>query len=159
MGSQPTPISAGTRPGYATSLAPREWALLVRVPPRVLAAVLAVPFEPPPVSAGLAGLAIIASASTSRVNDLTREVAAAIFASVEAPDDFAPAHVVDEIARAECLAAGRVLAHRVPTADAAQYRHWVGRIGAAALASGVPDDPIGASQARLLDECERALAG
>jgi hypothetical protein len=33
------------------------------------------------------------------------------------------------------------------------------RIGVAALATAVPDDPIGAAQARLLDEFGRALAG
>jgi hypothetical protein len=155
MWSRPTSASAGLRPGYATSLAGGDWTLLVRLPPRVLAAVLAVPAEPPPVGAGLAGLAAIASGRSCPGAALVREVATAIFASDEPPEDVDADRPFD---RAECVGAGHVLAHRVPAGDAEEYRRWVRRIGAAALA-GIPDDPIGAAQQRLLDECERALAG
>ena len=55
--------------------------------------------------------------------------------------------------------AGYVLAHRVPSGDAEEYRRWLRRIGVAALASAEPVDPIGAAPIRLLDEYGRALAG
>jgi hypothetical protein len=159
MWSQPAFTSAGTGPDFATSLASRDWALLVRLPPRVLAAVLAVPVDPPPVSAGLAGLAAIASAraSTHPGGSLAREVAIAIFASDEPPRP--PEFPVQEVVCAECAGAGHVLAQRVPANEAEEYRNWVRRIGVAALATAVHDDPIGAAQLRLLDECGRALAG
>jgi hypothetical protein len=160
MWSQPTPTSAGVRPGFARSLATRDWGLLVRLPPRVLAAVLAVPLDPPPVSAGIAGLAVIAQARSARraAAALVREVAVAIFASEESPSGYGFPY--DDVVRAECADAGHVLAQRVPTAEAERYRCWVLRIGEAALdGTPIPDDPIGASQARLLAECEQALAG
>ncbi len=151
MWSQPTPTNAGFRPGFATSLAPGDWALLVRLPSRVLAAVLAVPVEPPPVSAGLAGLATIAQARAAPVG-LVREVATAIFATVEPPPGTG-CSVQDE-----CVRAGFVLAQRVPSADAEAYRAWVRRVGAAAIEQ-VAEDPVGAYQESLLDDYERALAG
>jgi hypothetical protein len=160
MWSQPVPLSAGIRPGFATSLAGRDWALLVRLPARVLAAVLAVPLDPPPVSAALAGLAAIAHGRSARPASasLVREVATAIFACDEPPDG--SGHPLHDLVRAECDRAGHVLAQRVPTAEAQRYRRWVRQVGEAALGGPpVPDDPIGASQMRLLDECERALAG
>jgi hypothetical protein len=150
MWSQPTPTNAGFRPGFATSLAPGDWALLVRLPSRVLAAVLAVPVDPPLVSAGLAGLATIAQARATPVG-LVREVATAIFASAEPPDG--PGHPV----RDECVRAGFVLAQRVPSSDAEAYRAWVRRIGEAAVDTAA-GDPVGASQLALLDDCGRALA-
>ena len=155
MGSQPTSTSAGIRPGYATSLAGRNWPLLVRLPSRVLAAVLAERAEPPPVSAVLAGIAEIAAARSN--GGLTREVAAAIFASDDPCEGPGPPR--PDTVRAECAGAGYVLAHRVPSGDAEEYRRWVRRIGVAALATAEPVDPIGAAPARLLDECGRALAG
>ena len=154
--SQPTSTSAGIRPGYATSLAARDWSLLVRLPPRVLAAVLDVRLEPPAVRAGLAGLAEIAAARST--SGLAREVAAAIFASEDDPTH-GPEPPRADVVRAECAGAGYVLAHRVPSVDAEEYRRWVRRIGVAALASAEPVDPIGAAPVRLLDECGRALAG
>jgi hypothetical protein len=159
MGSQPTSTSAGVRPGYATSLVARDWSLLVRLPSRVLATVLAARTEPPPVSAGLAGLAEIAAArhAAGPAVGLTREVATAIFASDDPCEGPEPPH--PEVVRAECAGAGYVLAHRVPTGDAEEYRRWVRRIGVAALASAEPVDPIGAAPVRLLAECERELAG
>jgi hypothetical protein len=150
MWSQPTPTNAGFRPGFAASLVPGDWALLVRLPSRVLAAVLAVPVDPPLVSAGLAGLATIAQARAMPAG-LVREVATAIFASAEPPDD--PGYPV----RDECVRAGFVLAQRVPSADAEAYRAWVRRIGEAGV-DPVPGDPVCASQMDLLDECQRALA-
>jgi hypothetical protein len=155
MRSQPTSTSAGIRPGYAASLAGRDWSLLVRLPSRVLAAVLAERGEPPAVSAVLAGLAEIAAAR-SRAG-LTHAVAAAIFASDDPCDGPGPPRC--DAVRAECVRAGYVLAHRVPSGDAEEYRRWVRRIGVAALATAEPVDPIGAAPVRLLDECERALAG
>jgi hypothetical protein len=150
MWSQSTPTNAGFRPGFATSLAPGDWALLVRLPSRILAAVLAVPLDPPPVSAGLAGLATIAQARTAPPG-LVREVATAIFASVEPPR--CPDRPVED----ECVRAGFVLAQRVPSAEAEAYRAWVRRVGEAAV-DPLADDPACALQACLLDECDRALA-
>jgi hypothetical protein len=155
MWSQPIPTSAGFRPGFSTSLAPCDWALLVRLPSRVLAAVLTVPVDQPQVSAGLAGLATIAQARSAPVA-LVREVATAIFASAEPPED--PGYPCGEVVRTECTRAGFVLAQRVPSADAEAYRHWVRCIGDAAVEAAA-DDPTGASQVRLLDEYGRALAG
>jgi hypothetical protein len=159
MGSQPTSTSAGVRPGYAASLAARDWSLLVRLPSRVLAAVLAARTEPPTMGAALAGLAEIAAArSPSRAGAaLTREVATTIFASDDPPDGPEPPR--PDAVRVECAVAGYVLAHRVPSGDAEEYRRWVRRIGVAALASAEPVDPIGAAPVRLLDEYGRALAG
>jgi hypothetical protein len=159
MGSQPTSTSAGVRPGYATSLAARDWSLLVRLPSRVLAAVLDARAEPPEVGAGLAGLAAIAAArsATGSADGLTREVATAIFASDDPVDGPEPPR--PDAVRAECVVAGYVLAHRVASGDAEAYRRWMRRIGVAALASAEPVDPIGAAPVRLLDECGRALAG
>jgi hypothetical protein len=159
MGSQPTSTSAGVRPGYATSLTARDWSLLVRLPSRVLATVLAARAEPAPMSAALAGLAEIATArhGAGSAVGLIREVAAAIFASddpCEGPELPHP-----DVVRAECAHAGYVLNQRVPAGDAEQYRRWVRRIGVAALASAEPVDPIGAAPVHLLAECERALAG
>ncbi|GAA0959890.1 hypothetical protein [Virgisporangium aurantiacum] len=151
MWSQPTPTNAGFRLGFATSLAPGDWALLVRLPSRVLAAVLAVPIDPPPVSAGLAGLATIAHARVAPAG-LVREVATAIFATVEPPAD--TGYCVQD----ECVRAGFVLAQRVPSAEAEAYRAWVRRVGEAA-AEPMADDPVGTSQACLLDDFEQALAG
>jgi hypothetical protein len=173
MGSQPTYTNAGIRPRYVASLAAADWSLLVRLPSRVLAAVIAVrtdaahtapadlaePAEPSAISAVLAGLAAIAAARSAghpRAG-LIREVAAAIFASddpAEGPDLPRP-----DLVRAECVRAGYVLAQRIPAGDAEEYRRWVRRIGVAALAPTEPVDPIGAAPVRLLDECERALAG
>jgi hypothetical protein len=150
MWSQPTPTNAGFRPGFATSLVPTDWALLVRLPPRVLAAVLAVPIDPPPVSAGLAGLATIAQARSSAAV-LVREVAVAIFASAEPPGE-SGYPVADE-----CVRAGFVLAQRVPSAEAEAYRHWVRRIGEAAVDT-VFGEPASASQLSLLDDYDRALS-
>jgi hypothetical protein len=159
MGSQPTSTSAGVRPGYATSLATRDWSLLVRLPSRVLAAVLGERAEPPAVSAGLAGLARIAAArsATGSASGLTREVATAIFATDDPADAAEPPR--PDAVRAECVEAGYVLAHRVASGDAEAYRRWVRRIGIAALARAEPVDPIGTAPVRLLDECGRALAG
>jgi hypothetical protein len=186
MGSQPTYTRAGIRPKYATSLAGPAWSLLVRLPSRVLAAVIAVRAESgwiersapddaerPTVSAALAGIAAIAAARSADPPGcrLTSEVASAIFASDDASDG--PDLPRPERIRAECADAGYVLAQRVPSGDAGEYRRWVRRIGIAALAVpelAVPDpyadlatadlvDPIGAAPVRLLDECERALAG
>ena len=151
MWSQPTPTSAGFRPGFATSLAPADWMLLVRLPSRILAAVLAVPLDAPPVSAGLAGLATIAQARAAP-SVLVRQVATAIFASTGPPRD--SGFPVQE----ECVRAGFVLAQRVPSAEAEAYRAWVRRVGDAVVGP-VGDDPVAASQAFLLDEYEQALAG
>jgi hypothetical protein len=151
MWSQPTPTNAGFRPGFATSLAPGDWVLLVRLPSRVLAAVLAVPVDPPPVSAGLAGLATIAQARAAPAG-LVREVATAIFASVGPPADSGCS------VHTECVRAGFVLAQRVPSAEAVAYRAWVRRVGAAAVEL-MADEPSCASQESLLDDYERALAG
>jgi hypothetical protein len=150
MWSQPTPTNARFRPGFATSLAPRDWALLVRLPSRVLAAVLAVPVDPPPVSAGLAGLATIAQARAAPAG-LVREVATAIFATAEPPAD--TGYCVQD----ECVRAGFVLAQRVPSAQAEAYRAWVRRVGEAAI-DPMADDPVGTSQVCLLDDYARALA-
>jgi hypothetical protein len=151
--------SAGPRPGYAASLMGRDWTLLVRLPPRVLGAVLTASAEAPPVCAGLAGLATIAAARAGHPAALVREVAVAIFASDARPVGPGPADdpLLPAVVRAECSVAGHVLAQRVPTGAAEEYRCWVHRIGITALAT-IPDDPIGAARLRLLDEYEHALA-
>jgi hypothetical protein len=138
----------GSARPYACSLAGRDWELLVRLPAHVLAAALA---TPPgcelAVDRALAGLAAIAAART-RGGPLVREVVAAIFAN----DDPA-AHAVDAAVspaevHAECVAAGRVLAQRIPAGEADGYRRWLRHVGAAA--GGV--EP-------LLASYDRALAG
>jgi hypothetical protein len=149
MWSQPTPTNARIRPGFATSLAPADWVLLVRLPSRVLAAVLAVPIDPPPVSAGLAGLATIAQARAA-ATVVVREVATAIFASV-APPVASGFSVADE-----CVRAGFVLSQRVPSAEAEAYRRWVRQIGEAAVCAA--GDEAVAAQISLLDDYERSLA-
>jgi hypothetical protein len=150
MWSQPTPTSAGFRPGFATSLPLADWTLLVRLPSRILASVLAVPLDPPPVSAGLAGLATIAQARAAP-SVLVRQVATAIFATTEPPRD--SGFPVQE----ECVRAGFVLAQRVPSAEAEAYRVWVRRVGEAPIGA-VVDDSVCTSQVSLLDEYGHALA-
>jgi hypothetical protein len=88
---------------------------------------------------------------------LTREVATAIFASDDEPSHGPEPPRADAV-RAECAGAGYVLAHRVPSEDAEEYRRWVRRIGVAALARTANVDPVGAAPARFLDECGRELA-
>jgi hypothetical protein len=164
MWSQPTRSRSPAGRSYANSLPPREWELLIRLPARMLAAALTVRDAAPPVAEGLAGVAAIAAGRASRTA-LVREVVAAVFArdeqSVSVPGGCLspppPAAVC-----AECVAAGRVLAQRVPTDEAAAYRRWVLHVAEVACGGGWHvffDDPIGTAQLRLLDNYERALAG
>lgn len=159
MRSQPTRSRGAAERAYASSLAPADWALLIRLPGRLLAAALAVRPDPPQVHEGLAGVAVIAAGRTAG-SRLVREVVGAIYASDDAADA-PPARLASslpspEAVVGECAAAGLVLADRVPASDAAGYRSWVLR---AAQSVGEVDDPIGAAQRRLLAACERALAG
>jgi hypothetical protein len=155
MGSQPARTRSGS--SYARSLPPHDWELLVRLPARVLTTVAAVRPEPPAVTEILAGVAAIA-AGRADPSALVREVVAAIYAG----DDTPPVAVRPAVVHEECVAAGCVLAQRVPTGEADGYRRWVRRIAAAACGlPGAPpaDDPVGAAQCRLLDGYGRALAG
>jgi hypothetical protein len=163
MRSQPTRSRGAAGGAYASSLAPVEWALLVRLPARLLAAVLAVRPEPPQVHEGLAGVAVIAAGRTA-ASRLVREVVAAIYASDDAPGMPPTSPEAPEAVLAECAAAGLVLADRVPAGDAAGYRRWVLRAAECPSvgvwdADGGIDDPAGAATRRLLVVCERALAG
>jgi hypothetical protein len=157
MWSHPTRTSAPARGGYAASLPPREWRLLVRLPARTLAAVMAIRCESSAVDGRLAAVAAIAAGRTSECS-LIREVVACIYAGEEPPDETGPP---PSAVLADCAAAGRVLAQRVPASEAAGYREWIGHISTVGVAAGQPspDDPIGAAQRRLLQEYERALAG
>jgi hypothetical protein len=153
MWRQPTQTQPSTG-RYAGSLPAGAWGLLVRLPPGVLAAALNTRAEPPSVPDGLAGLAAIAAARTS-TGVLVREVVAAIFAAEDGPGAVGTVAVPPDAVVAECTAAGQVLAQRVPTAEAAEYRRWVLHVARVAC----HDDPLTAAQRRLLDDVERALAG
>jgi hypothetical protein len=154
MWSHPTRTSAPAGGGYAASLPPRTWELLVQLPARMLAAVLAAPCEPSFGDDRLAAVAAIAAGRTSPCS-LVREVVAAIYASEDPPDQSdRPASAV----LAHCMAVGGVLAQRVSAPEAAAYRKWIRHISTVGLALA-PDDPISAAQLGLLEECERALAG
>jgi hypothetical protein len=159
MRSQPTRSRGAAERAYASSLAPADWTLLVRLPGRLLAAALAVRPEPPQVHEGLAGVAAIAAGRVAR-SRLVREVVGAIYAAAEPTPPPAQAPAPPEALLAECAAAGLVLADRVPAGDAAGYREWVLRAaGCASAGDGEFDDPVGAEQRRLLAACEHALAG
>jgi hypothetical protein len=165
MRSQPTCSHTGLGLSYSRSLAAGDWGVLVGLPARVIAGVLATRAWPPPVDGGLAALAAIASARTAG-GALVREVVAAIFANHDCGDHgpstpevpTAPAAGSPATGLAACVAAGRVLAQRVPAAEAAGYRNWVLHVAAVAC-DAFPDEPPGPVQARLLDGYERALAG
>ena len=138
---------AGSVRGYAQSLPERDWDLLVRLPSHVLAAALPARAGPVHVDRAFAGLAAIAAARASG-GALVREVAAAIFANDDSSGGTAPAAASPLHVLVECETAGRILAQRIPSADAAEYRRWVRQVGAAA--SGVKP---------LLESYGRALAG
>ncbi len=169
MWSQPTRTDTPSGRGYATVLTGGQWAVLVGLPPRVLAATLALRAEPPAVDEALSGLAAIAAARSAG-GALVREVVAAIFAAHDdeaaifggqGPPETLPAAVTAERVLADCAAVGQLLADRVPAGEAEEYRRWVLHVATVARGSGrgTRDDPLGAAQLRLLAGCERALAG
>ena len=159
-----------SRPNPTFAFPAGEWDLLVRLPGRVLVA--ATSAEPDgarqTVAEGLAGIEAIAAgrASPSR---LVREVVAAMYAErdEDAPvaEEFidAPTEIAGVLA--ECRAAGRTLADRVPAPDAAAYRGWLlaiaGTVCAAAGTGGLfgpGGEPVSAAEQRFLDELATALA-
>jgi hypothetical protein len=162
------PVSRSTA---AFSFPPEEWDLLVRLPGRVLVA--ATSAEPDgarqTVAEGIAGIEAIASGRGSP-SRLVREVVAAIYAE---RDDDAP--VAEEFSDAwagiagvlaECRAASRTLADRMPSPDAAAYRGWLlaiaGTVCAAARSGGLfgfGGEQVSAAEQRFLDELAAALAG
>jgi hypothetical protein len=165
MPSQPIPSQT------PLVLAPHDWALLVKLPRRVLIAATSAERDNAKhtVAEGLAGIEAIAAgrASTSR---LVRHVVAAIYAE---PDEDAPA--AEEFADpdagiasvlAECRAVARLLSERVPPADAGAYRQWLTDIAttvcAAARSGGVlgfAGTAISPAERRFLDELSRSLGG
>jgi hypothetical protein len=144
------------------SRCPAEWDLLTRLPARMLAAVLTVGDSSPPVDEGLAGVAAIAAGRVAHTA-LVREVVAAVYARDDLPAGLPGATPPPPAAVcAECATAGRILAHRIPTREAAAYRRWALHVAEVGCGGGWHvffDDPIGAAQLRLLDCYERALAG
>jgi hypothetical protein len=177
MSSQPTGSSALAGSGYAASLPPWDWELLVLLPARMLAAMRSIrrdtgtperrsgasredkrpeSDDTAPAEQRLAAIAAIAAIAAGRTSAsvLLREVVAAIYANDDPPVE-PVGHPIT--VRADCTAAARILAQRVPSAEAARYREWVVHVGVVGLSAD--DDPVGAAQLRLLHECERALAG
>jgi hypothetical protein len=154
MWSHPTRTSAPAGGGYAASLPPQIWELLVHLPARMLAAVPAARCEPSFGDERLAAIAAIAAGRTSSCL-LVREVVATIYASDDPPDE---SHRPPSAVLADCAAVGGVLAQRIPAPEAAGYREWIRHISTVGLALA-PDDPIGAAQFGLLQEFERALSG
>jgi hypothetical protein len=154
MWSHPTRTSAPASGGYAVSLPPRTWQLLVQLPAQTLATILAIRCESPSPAERLAAVAAIAAGRRSDCA-LVREVVAAIYANDEPPDqsDRQPSAVLDD-----CVNAGQFLAQRVPAGEAAGYRDWVAHVCTIGL-TPAPDDPIGAAQRAVLREFEHALAG
>jgi hypothetical protein len=167
------PVSRST---VAFSFPPGEWDLLVRLPGRVLVA--ATSAEPDgarqTVAEGLAGIEAIAAgrASPSR---LVRGVVAAIYAEpVDDADDADDAPGAEELTDAwagiaevlaECRAASRALADRVPAPDAAAYRGWLlavaGTVCAASRTGGLfgfGGERVSEAEWRFLDELAAALA-
>jgi hypothetical protein len=136
MWSHPTRTSAPAGGGYAASLPPQIWELLVHLPARMLAAVPATRCE-------------------QSFGDERLAAVAAIYASDDPPDE---SHRPPSAVLADCAAVGGVLAQRVPAPEAAGYREWIRHISTVGLALA-PDDPIGAAQFGLLQEFERALSG
>jgi hypothetical protein len=159
MWSQPTRSRSPAGRTYASSLPPGEWDLLTRLPARMLAAALTLTGATPPMSEGLAAVAAIAAGRASRTA-LVREVVAAVYARDDPVAGTAPPS--PGAVCAECAAAGRILAQRVPAKEAAAYRRWVLHVAEIGCGGGWHvffDDPIGVAQLRLLDTYERALAG
>jgi hypothetical protein len=165
MPSQPIPSQ------IPSVLAPQDWALLVKLPRRVLIAATSAERDNAKhtVAEGLAGIEAIAAgrASTSR---LVRDVVAAIYAE---PDKDVP--VAEEFSDpewgiagvlAECRAAAGALTDRVPPSDAAAYRQWLSDIAttvcAAARSGGVlgfGGTAVSPAERRFLDELSRSLGG
>jgi hypothetical protein len=165
---QPDP--AGASP-VSLAFARDEWELLLTLPRRVLIAATSAEADTGrrTVAEGLAGIEAIAAgrASPSR---LVREVVAAIYAErdEDAPvaEDFinAPTEIAGVLA--ECRAAGRTLADRVPAPDAAAYRGWLlaiaGTVCAAAGSGGLfglGGERLRTAEQGFLDELATALAG
>jgi hypothetical protein len=159
------------RSNMAFSFPPGEWELLVRLPGRVLVAVVSA--EPDgarqTVAEGLAGIEAIAAgrASPSR---LVRDVVAAIYAERDddAPvaEEFVDAWTGTASVLAECRAAARTLADRVPAPDAAAYRAWLATIAGTVCAAarsgglfGLGGEPVSPAERRFLDDLAEALAG
>jgi hypothetical protein len=149
-----------------------EWALLVRLPGRVVVAATSAHPDPArrSVAEGLAGIDAIAAgrASASR---LVREVVAAIYA--EYGDDDQP--VADELTYRllgsagvldDCRRAGRLLAERAGREDADGYRHWLESIAArvcqAARTGGlfrVGGEPVSRAERQFLSDLGAAFDG
>jgi len=125
-----------------------EWALLVRLPGRVVVA--ATSAQPDTarrtVAEGLAGIDAIAAGRAS-VSRLVRDVVAAIYAETGADEPPAAAEFHDPAGGVAavltgCREAARVLAERAGREDYDAYRHWLEAIAArvcqAARTGGVP---------------------
>lgn len=160
-----TPIGQLTRMAYP----PAEWALLVRLPARVMIAATSAEADSPrrTVAEGLAGMDAIAAGRASD-SDLVRAVVAAIYAESE-DDQPAAEEFTDRAAGlagvlATCEAAARVLAARADPADSAAYRQWLQNIAARVCRAsrfggvrGIGGDRFSAAERRFLADLGAAL--
>jgi hypothetical protein len=161
-----TPIRQLTRMAYP----PAEWALLVRLPARVMIAATSAEADRPrrTVAEGLAGMGAIAAGRASD-SDLVRAVVAAIYARSE--DDQPVAEEFTDRAAglaevlAACEAAIGVLAARADPADSAAYRQWLQSIAARVCGAsrsggirGIGGDRFSAAERRFLADLREALS-
>lgn len=165
MPSQP---AAGERNGSAPpiSFAPDEWALLTRLPARVMiAATSAEPdSERRTVAEGLAGIDAIAAGTISD-SDLVRAAVAAIYTEAD-PDpptaeQFRDRHAGITAVLVTCRSASAVLARRADQGDAAAYRQWLQNIAARTCGASPSGGLFGArtsdSEHKFLADLYRAL--
>jgi len=167
MPSQPTS-------GQATGLAfrPDEWALLTRLPARVMIAAASAEADSArrTVAEGLAGLDAIAAGRASP-SHLVRAVVAAIYAETDGNDTPAAEEFTDRVAGlagvlADCRAVSALLADRTTSADAEAYRGWLVEIAHTVCGSarsggvlGVGGAKVSAAEKRFLADLAAALAG
>jgi hypothetical protein len=165
LSSHPGPSQLPSSPPREFPLASKEWALLVTLPRRVLIAATSAERDSAKhtVAEGLAGIEAIAAgrASPSR---LVHDVVAAIYAEPDLDDaptaeEFTDPEVGIAGVLADCRLAARLLADRVPRADAGAYRDWLTDIATAVCSAartggifGFGAVTVSPAERRFLDE-------
>lgn len=150
----------------ASPIPAAQWALLVRLPSRVVIAATSAEHDSPgrTVAEGLAGLAAIAAGRVSD-SDLVRAVVAAVYAETDGDGPDAEEFTDRDAGLAAVLAASReaarVLAEHADPADSGAYRQWIQAIAAkvcAASRSGHFAGPkVSSDERRFLTDLGAAL--
>jgi hypothetical protein len=169
-GRSPAAPSFPPAAAQRASFTPDDWALLVRLPGRVLIAATSAERDTPKhtVAEGLAGIEAIAAgrASPSR---FVRDLVAAIYAEPDhrpsaAPADELPSaeEFVDPAAGiaevlAECRTAAGLLSRRLPPEDADAYRGWLTSIATTVCSAARTGGVLGFGGATVTEAERRFL--